>query len=413
MASKDAVSANPTLVASGVALLRYGVSLIAAGTLLAGCGGSQPPLGVSPQGLVTQQSRAESVYHIIHPFGRSSTDGTKPAADLIDIRGTLYGTTAGGGNSCCSGTVFSITPSGDEKVLYRFASSDRSDGYQPYARLLDVDGTLYGTTSGGGTTNSAGTVFSVTLDGNEKVLHSFNFIGEGGSAPLAGLIDVHGLLYGTTSGTYPYDYGTVFSITTRGLYKVLHRFGESNDDGANPKAPLLDVGGTLYGTTASGGGLGGGTVFSIDAAGQEQVLHSFRGGDDGAVPTAGLVDVQGTLYGTTSEGGPSGDGTIFSITTRGIENIVHTFSGKDGRQPVASLKNVRGVLYGTTRVGGSNNLGTVFSFTKIGKETVVYSFAKGDGVNPAAGVIAVGGTLYGTTYGDGAHSLGNVFSLTP
>jgi uncharacterized repeat protein (TIGR03803 family) len=363
--------------------------------------------------LTPQQSLAQQAYHILHPFGRSSEDGTNPAADLIDIKGTLYGTTVAGGDSCCSGTVFSVTTSGKEMVLYRFASSDRSDGYQPAAGLLDVKGMLYGTTSGGGTTNSAGTVFSVTLGGTEKVLHSFDFIGGGGSAPLAGLINVNGTLYGTTSGTYPYDYGTVFSITTRGKYKVLHRFGESGDDGANPKAALLNVGGTLYGTTAHGGRFGGGTVFSINMGGQEDVLHEFRGGDDGAVPSSALIDVQGTLYGTTAAGGPSGDGTVFSITTPGIEKVVHTFSGRDGSQPVAALKNVRGVLYGTTRSGGSNNLGTVFKIAKSGKETVVHSFARGDGVNPVAGVIAVGGTLYGTTYGNGPHSLGDVYSLTP
>jgi uncharacterized repeat protein (TIGR03803 family) len=392
---------------------RWGLSLTAAGALLAGCGGSQLPLSASPHGFTQQQSPARQAYHILHPFGRLVGDGTNPAADLIDVRGTLYGTTVVGGNPCNCGTVFSITTSGKERVLYGFNAFGNSyDGYHPAAGLLDVNGTLYGTTRYGGKTNSAGTIFSVTLRGKEKVLHSFDYAGLGGSEPLAGLIDVNGTLYGTTSGNDDYyGYGNVFSITPGGKYKVLHRF--ENADGANPKAALLNLSGTLYGTTASGGVFGGGTVFSITTAGEEQVLHSFRGGDDGAVPSSALINVQGTLYGTTTEGGPSGDGTIFSITTRGIEKIVHTFSGSDGSQPVAALKNVKGVLYGTTRAGGSNNLGTVFRLTKSGRVTVVYSFAKGDGVNPAAGVIAVGGTLYGTTYGDGAHSLGNVYSLTP
>lgn len=394
-------------------LLRYGVCLIAAGALLADCSGSQPPLSVSPQGLAAQQSHAEIAYNVLHPFGRYSGDGSNPAADLIDVKGTLYGTTVAGGDSCCSGTVFSVTTSGKERVLHSFGSSDPYDGYGP-AALLDVDGTLYGTTDFGGRTNGAGTVFSVTLRGKEKVLHSFDYNGRGGSNPLAGLIDVNGMLYGTTSGNDDYyGYGNVYSITTGGRYKVLHRF--ENVDGANPKAALLDVSGTLYGTTASGGEYGGGTVFSITTAGEEQVLHSFgaSNGNDGASPSSALIDVQGTLYGTTTGGGTYGDGTVFTITTGGAEKIVHSFSGSDGGQPVAALKNVRGLLYGTTPVGGSNDLGTVFRLTKSGRETVVLSFERGDGVNPLAGVIAVGGTLYGTTFGNGPHSHGNVYSLTP
>ncbi len=44
------------------------------------------------------------------------------------------------------------------------------------ARLLNVNGTLYGTTSYGGVMvgyYSVGTVFSVTPSGTEKILHSF------------------------------------------------------------------------------------------------------------------------------------------------------------------------------------------------------------------------------------------------
>jgi uncharacterized repeat protein (TIGR03803 family) len=44
------------------------------------------------------------------------------------------------------------------------------------------------------------------------------------------------------------------------------------------------------------------------------VLHSFGSSGDGARPYAGLINVNGTLYGTTLEGGANGDGTIFSIT---------------------------------------------------------------------------------------------------
>ncbi len=158
-----------SLTAIRATLLRYGVSLSASVTLLAGCSGSQLPLGASPQGLGPQQSLAQQAYHIIHPFGRSAGDGTRPAADLIDVKGTLYGTTMSGGSNN-AGTVFSITTSGQETVLHSFGGP--GDGVYPVAALLYVNGTFYGTTEYGGA-SGGGTVFSMTPAGNVKVLHNF------------------------------------------------------------------------------------------------------------------------------------------------------------------------------------------------------------------------------------------------
>jgi hypothetical protein len=51
-------------------------------------------------------------------------------------------------------------------------------------------------------------------------------------------------------------------------------------------------------------------------------LHNFAGGSDGALPFSALIDVNGTLYGTTSEGGStlgckrygsSGCGAVFTL----------------------------------------------------------------------------------------------------
>ena len=132
------------------------------------------------------------------------------------------------------------------------------------------------------------------------------------------MIDVNGTLYGTTEGggVYGGGYGdgTAFSMTTGGSLTTLHSFG-SGLDGSDSWAPLLNVRGTLYGTTAYGGAYGKGTVFSMSLTGaDEKVLHSFGHGSDGSTPLAGLIDVNGTLYGTTSAGGKYGDGTVFALT---------------------------------------------------------------------------------------------------
>ena len=100
---------------------------------------------------------------MLHSFGNGSV-GRGPSASLIDVKGMLYGTTGDGGTYHCDtggscGTVFSITPSGTEKVLYSFGSG--ADGIHPLASLINVAGTLYGTTSFGGA-NKKGTAFALT-----------------------------------------------------------------------------------------------------------------------------------------------------------------------------------------------------------------------------------------------------------
>jgi uncharacterized repeat protein (TIGR03803 family) len=52
----------------------------------------------------------------------------------------------------------------------------------------------------------------------------------------------------------------------------------------------------------------------MSLTGSEKALHSFGYGSDGATRLAGLVNVKGTLYGTTSAGGANGKGTVFALT---------------------------------------------------------------------------------------------------
>jgi uncharacterized repeat protein (TIGR03803 family) len=123
--------------------------------------------------------------------------------------------------------------------------------------------------------------------------------------------------------------GTVFSIDlSTGTETVLYTF-LGGTDGANPTSALLNVGGILYGTTGGGGAAcpaisGCGTVFSLNPqTGTETVLHAFMDGTDGSGPSGPLIDVGGTLYGITYAGGGAtfptpcfgtGCGTIFSYT---------------------------------------------------------------------------------------------------
>ena len=154
----------------------------------------------------------------------------------------------------------------------------------------------------------------------------------------------------------------------------MHSFGDGAD-GANPATTLLNIDGILYGTTTTGGiyeSFGqGGTVFKFAVkTGVETVLYSFYPADgEGSAfePWTNLIDVGGTLYGTTQAGGPGGDGTVFKVNpTNATFSVVHTFAGgTDGFAPQAGVIDVGGYLYGTTMFGGSsgNGNGTVFKVT--------------------------------------------------
>jgi uncharacterized repeat protein (TIGR03803 family) len=250
---------------------------------------------------------------VLHAFSGANGDGSLPEEGLIDVDGTLYGTASSGG-TYADGTVFKVKPSGVEKTIYVFGTND---GTVP-TTLLHVFGSLYGTTYLGSRflSTAYGEVFKLQPDGSETVLHTFQGSGTGdGAYPYAGLVDVGGTLYGTTISGGQYGYGTVFKITPSGAESVVYSFGGPGvGDGASPWAGLIGVGGTLYGTTLQGGAHNYGTVFSITPGGVETVLYSFQGVDgDGAYPYGSLLNVSGTLYGTTDEGGASGYGTVFAL----------------------------------------------------------------------------------------------------
>jgi uncharacterized repeat protein (TIGR03803 family) len=236
-----------------------------------------------------------------------------------------------------------------------------------------------------------------------------------GAKPWAGLIDVGGTLYGTTSQGGTNNFGAVFSITTGGTENVIYSF-KAGKDGEYPVAALTDVDGTLYGTTTEGGKYSDGVVFSVTTSGTEHVLHSFGNGNDGTDPVAALLFHGGTLYGTTEGGGGGAGGTVFSMTKGGKENWVYGFKGgSDGAEPESTLIYSNGALWGTTHEeGGSGAYGTVFKITTSGAETPLHSFtgAPSDGAYPTAGLIAYSGKFYGTTeYGGAYNNDGAVFEV--
>jgi uncharacterized repeat protein (TIGR03803 family) len=281
--------------------------------------------------------------------------------------GKFYGTTAEGGASGL-GTVFNVTAGGTLTILHNFSGMD---GEIPSGALVEgVDGNYYGTTQFGGNIGSGyGTVFKITPTGTFTSLHSFNDTTDG-YEPFAGLtLTSTGQFYGTTAGGPGADFGTVFKISSKGVYTLLHSFIDS--DGWEPEGVLLQAtSGKLYGTTVRGGADGLGEVFTITTGGTFTLLHSFATVTEGYEPTDGLIQASdGNFYGTTFGGGTFGEGNIFEMNSAGAPTTLHSFSGgdggSDGNQPFGGLtQHTSGVLFGTTGGVSSGGVGTVFSLNQ-------------------------------------------------
>ena len=269
--------------------------------------------------------------------------GENPNAGIIQgTDGNFYGTTTGGvttnGNN--NGAVFEMTPNGEFANLHSFNGVyiggglyNYPDGANPDGELVEGDdGNFYGTTEYGGNypNGGLGTIFRVGSDGSFSNLVSFNSVN--GALPEAGLCKGNdGSFYGTTSGGGTNGNGgdgTIFKITTNGVFTTLYEFGAASDDGIGPDAALIQGSdGDLYGTTkwSVNNNTPWGTVFKITTNGVLTTLYSFSPTGPGIGPFGANADgafaqtklVQGSngdLYGETSYGGTYGYGTIFRIT---------------------------------------------------------------------------------------------------
>ena len=365
---------------------------------------------------------------------------------LYDLT-TNYGSGRNLGKRCSKGCGDAVSTSlgGKETTLVFFHEKEGNlFGAGPGDSLIsDSSGNLYGTAETGGA-YSEGTVYKITPNKRVNVLYSF-CPGAGlctdGANPLAGVtIDPEGNLYGTTGvgGNGNPPRGTVYELSAQGEETVLHSFCSSASctDGENPYAGVFrDKDGNLYGTTHNGGENAGGVVYKVTSEGEETVLYSFCSQPncvDGEYPYGGLImDKSGNLYGTTVSGGANNEGTVFRLNSQGIEDVLYSFcsaiSCTDGAGPVDTLLlDNSGNLFGTTGYGGYTNCegvgcGTVFELTPDGTEMVLHAFCSTgnctDGWQPLAGLsMNNAGNLFGTTI-NGGHvdhcDCGVVFELTP
>jgi uncharacterized repeat protein (TIGR03803 family) len=365
-------------------------------------------------GCLMPRIASAQVETILHKFGSVADDGANPEAPVTLSGSTLYGVTNVGGHGF--GTVFRINTDGTGyKILHSFGSGSgfTGDGFYPVAAPTVVGSTLYGTTTDGGGSGYAGIIFKIGTDGTGyKILHKFGASNDG-QDPEASLTLVGSTLYGTTNTGGNDSVGTIFQINTNGAgYKVVYNFGSIANDGGYPGAALTLVGSTFYGTTESGIGssYNRGTIFQINTDGSGYlVIYNFGSViNDGYDSHATLTLVGSTLYGTTEYGGPGDSGILFQINTNGSGYTApYYFTG--GAIP-SSLTLAGTTLYGATEYTGTSNSGSIFEANTDGSGMqTIYSFGgSGDGFYPLASLTPDGSALYGTT-DEGGLGSGTVF----
>ncbi|MBX7212133.1 MAG: cadherin-like beta sandwich domain-containing protein [Verrucomicrobiaceae bacterium] len=378
---------------------------------------------------------------VLEPTVQYVSTGTAPQAPLfLGNDGYLYGTTSAGGTAGL-GTAFRISGGGTLTTLGNFYGNLNGENNPsgPQGSLAQgADGSFYGTTNLGGTGNGA--IFKMTSGGAISTIvslssNSGNFLG---SNPINGLtLGADGSLYGVTQNGGTPNFGTIFKVTTSGVFTTLVSFnGTSGTNlGSSPRGNLiLASDGSFYGTTATGGAGGFGTVFKYAPptltlpSGLLTTLVQFTGTTGaamGSTPTGGLVQgIDGNFYGTTSAGGANNLGTVFMMTPAGtITTLVH-FSGivapALGSSPKGSLvQGSDGAFYGTTQTGGlGGGFGTIFKVTPAGVLTTIASCTGTTGSaplsSPNGGLVPMpDGSFYGTSSSGGFNNQGTVFKFTP
>jgi uncharacterized repeat protein (TIGR03803 family) len=409
---------------------RVGRVAILTFVLLAGCAqqsSSLPSSVVAPAHATVTSVGHNAGFQTLYSF-LGGADGTFPETTLVAAGGVLYGTTTYSGNtksgpdSHSGGTLFRFDPSRGLVTLHRFPYPQFTSSAP--TTLANLNGVLFGASPAGGTGsceynngsipcgailrldttgsvavvhNFMQAVFNTALIPGKNVLYGARVTAKGGQvyslSPAGATRTIHDfpsqsvptgltLVGSTFYGTTDSHNGSVFSLSTTGTGHPIYSFKGLPTDGSGPSGTMVDIGGTLYGTTNVGGTgpcttvfthpqlIGCGTIFSISPDGTERVLYNFTGGADGSFPMSGLINVSGTLYGIASGSLPEAPGaygvtpaSIFSVTPSGTFTVLYTFElGPKGATPYAGLTYLNGYLYGTTATGGAHRQGTIFRF---------------------------------------------------
>lgn len=346
------------------------------------------------------------------------------------------------GQRCmCLGILFCAlaTIASSAQAFKTLGGFNFANGSAPINITQGFDGSLYGTTSEGGT-NYFGTIFKISITGQFTTLYDFcdQYSCTEGFAPSWLVPGSDGNLYGESESSVSGP-GAIYRMTPTGTITTLHDFTYAQGEGSGPAGGLVQApDGNFYGTTRFGGDFQDGSVFKITPAGVLTTLYSFcsqANCSDGEAPSTALLQARdGNFYGTTTARAANGFGTAFKITASGALTTLHSFDNAvEGSLSSALVQGVDGNIYGTTALGGSGpctlngiviGCGTVFKMTPSGSMTVLYGFCSqancADGYAPVTLLRATDGNFYGATESGGiagcgisSMGCGTLFRITP
>jgi uncharacterized repeat protein (TIGR03803 family) len=316
------------------------------------CGGDGMVFKVSAKGVFTP----------LHYFNAAAGDGAQALANVVrDSAGNLYGTTEFGGTHS-GGTVFKLSPSGEETILHSFTGG--TDGNFPFnAVTLDGKGNIYGYVflfqDGDQTGN--GKIYKIAKDGTFSIAYDFSTgFGANGADPVGSMIlgrdgNFYGVTHAGGSNTV-ITAGTIFKFTPQNQLTTLHVFPyDSTTDVESPGGKLTqNAEGEMFG--GAGFASGGSAIYEIDASGNESVFTACCSGSQYMV-----IDKQGNLYGIISDSN-TGTFSAYQVTPGGAVETLYTFAQNLGGIFGLAI-DTQGNLYGTTSQGGHGN-GSVFKLTK-------------------------------------------------
>ncbi len=199
------------------------------------------------------------------------------------------------------GTIFKLATNGADYVVLRSFDYFGGDAARPLQLIEGRDGVLYGITDSlnvaGGTsnTNIDGVVFTVNKDGSGyRVLHAFGAVTNDGIGPSSLAEDPTGTLYGTTTSGGTKHLGVVFRLQKDGnAYGALVSFTDAGSTGTLlPCGLTLGSDGAFYGVTVLGGEMDSGTVFRFLPPEFPQMLAVAPG----AKPTVSFSGAPGIQY---------------------------------------------------------------------------------------------------------------------
>lgn len=292
------------------------------------------------------------------------------------------------------------------EVIYSFTGDD---GKFPETALIEVDGVLYGTTDEDAAKSECGTIYGLTLEG--ELTFSYQQTQGNGCQAKELALGGDGNLYGVTrlfggAGTI----GTAFRITTDGEFKRLDGFSATG-----PRGPLaglvLGRDGSFYGVTSAGELMtsAGGTFFRLTPDGNSasiEHLYNFPAGHFGITPATALIEDRneaGVFYGTTSQFGACGTcGTVFRVTSDGAYDLIRAFENALEVPTGPLVQGLDGLLYGMIALGGQFSRGFIYRVATDGTGyQVVHNFSQADNLGIPAGGLTLGddGNLYGVAQG--------------